>query len=152
MWTTWQTDANPQHWITVSWTKVRRKKKGFSREKQEFACWIWLSAATFFVFQIWCRVADVPSLWCAGWLFCFTIPVVCGQTHKCKREGGSCVPCLGRLCTALGRLWRMQVGKQIQKSPGRQICVWESFPRQRNLCGFLSACSINLHSSHWKGC
>lgn len=77
---------------------------------------------------------------------------VCGQTHKWKRGGGSCVPCLGSLCTALGRLWRMQVGKQTQQSPGRQICVWESFPRQRNLCGFLSVCSINWHSSHWKGC
>lgn len=105
----------------------------------------------FFVFWIWCRVTDVPSLWCAGCLSCFLIPVVCGQTQQLK-GGGSCIPCLGSACMALGRLWRMQVGKQTQLSPGRQICVRESFPRHRNLCGFLSVCSINSHSSHWEEC
>lgn len=40
--------------------------------------------------------------------------------------------------------WRMQVGKQIQLSPGKKISLRESFSRMRNLCGLLCLCSINF--------
>lgn len=93
---------------------------------------------------------------CIWWLFCSLILVACGPTHR------TFLQTKGRrreLWALFGRC--LHSSRQAGEDAGRQADTaisWEtnpsgeSFPRKRNLCGFLSLCIINLHSSHWKGC
>lgn len=148
MWMTWQTDANPQHWITVLWIKVRREKRSFPGKSRS------LLVEYDYQLPLFCFPDLVQSSRCIFPLVCWVPllhldPCCLWANTPIKRRRRELYALLGQ---CLGRLWRMQVGKQTQLSPGRQISVSESFPRHRNLCGFLSVCSINSHSSHWKEC